>query len=138
MSRPSCCEPRSQAPGVAAVALIIGAGIAADKVRPEAHRLIHIAAEVLRSIAVITAITIAVAITAWVIACVVRWWLGHRDAQPGNVLQATVTAWQPVRTDTGRCPCLACGGKGEVLRADGNGTFEPRACPECQPARLPG
>ena len=100
MSSPSCCKPRSRAPGIAAVALIIIAGTAADKVGPEAHRVVYVAAEVLRSIAVITAIAIATAIAVWVIACLVRWWLGHRDAQPGDVLQASVTAWQPVGTDT--------------------------------------
>jgi hypothetical protein len=138
MGRPSCCKPRSQAPGIAAVALIIGAGIAADKIRPEVRRIVHVTIEVLRSIAVITAITITTAIAAWVIACLIRWWLGHRDAHPGNVLQASVTACQPVGTDTGRRPCVACGGHGEVLRSDGAGRFEPRACPECQPARLAG
>ena len=49
MCRPSCCKPRSQAPGVAAIALIIGAGIVAGKIGPHVARIVHVAAEVLRS-----------------------------------------------------------------------------------------
>jgi phosphate/sulfate permease len=118
--------------------LIIGAGVAASKIRPEAQRILHVAAEVLRSIAVITATIVAVAIAAWVLAYLVRWWLRHRDPQPGKAHPTTVTAWPPARTVTGQRLCLACGGNGEVLRADSVGYFEPRACPECQPARLAG
>ena len=40
MCRPSCCKPRSQAPGVAAVALIIGAGIIA------VHKISHVLAQI--------------------------------------------------------------------------------------------
>jgi hypothetical protein len=138
MCRPSCCKPRSQAPGVAAVALIIGAGIAAAKIRPEAHRIAHVAGEVLRSLAVITATTVAVAIAAWVLAHLVRWWLRHLNARPGQVPPTTVTAWPAAGSVTDQRPCLACGGHGEVLRANSAGCFELRACPECQPARLAG
>jgi hypothetical protein len=138
MCRPSCCKPRSQAPGIAAVALIIGAGIAATKIRPEAHRILYVAVDVLRTSAVIIAVTAAVAMVAWVLTQAVRWWLRHRNACPAPGVPAAVTAWSPASPVTGQRPCLACGGHGEVLRCDGAGQFEPRACPECKPARLAG
>ena len=41
MCRPSCCKPRSQAPGIAAVALIIGAGIAVHKISHVLAQIAH-------------------------------------------------------------------------------------------------
>src|SRR5437764_11181095 len=110
MCRPSCCKPRSHGPGIAAAVLIIGAGVAAAKIRPEAHRILHDAAEVLRSIAVITAATVAVAIAAWVLGHLVRWWLRHQDAHSGRARPVAVTAWPPGKLATDQHPCLACGG----------------------------
>ena len=52
MGRPSCCKPRSQAPGVAAVALIIGAGLAADKIGPHVPGSRMSSIDVLRTVAV--------------------------------------------------------------------------------------
>jgi hypothetical protein len=138
MCRRSCCKPRSQAPGVAAAVLIIGAGVAAGKIGPETRRIAHVAGEVLHSLAVIMATTLAVAIAAWVLAHLVRWWLRHLDARSNRVLPTTITAGPAAGSATDQGPCLACGGHGEVLRANSAGCFEPRACPECQPARLAG
>ena len=75
MCRPSSCKPRSQAPGVAAVALIIGAGLAADKVGSHVARIAHVVIDVLRTVAVKTLTIVAVAIAAWATGVVVRWWL---------------------------------------------------------------
>jgi hypothetical protein len=160
MSRPSCCKPRSQVPGVAAVALIIGAGVAASKIRPEAHRIEHDAAQVLRIAAVTTGAIAAVAITAWILIVLVRWRLRCRQtegqvnakvararadiaANLAGVLDdetglARIYAMHGQQTPASPSPpcCVACGGAGEVLRSDGTGRFEARACPECQPARL--
>jgi hypothetical protein len=83
MGRPSCCDkPPSQAPGIAAVALIIGAGLAADKIGPHMASIAHDAADVLRIIALTTGILVAVAIAAWITTRPVRWRLTHRS-QPG-------------------------------------------------------
>jgi hypothetical protein len=134
MCRPSCCKPRSQAPGIAAAALIIGAGLTATKIRPEAHKIMHDVIDVLHTMAVTTAVIVAVTIAAWVSAQLVRWWLGHRHTQYS---QLHSVASQSSSAGNERS-CLACGGNGEVLRANSAGRFEPRACPECQPARLAG
>ena len=135
MCRPSCCDKsRSQAPGIAAIALIIGAGLAADKIGPHMARIVHDTAEVLRIAALTTGIVIAVAIAAWITTQLMRWRLTQRS-QLGQVTDAGKLHVRPVRDERS---CLACGGNGEVLRADGAGRFEPRACPECQPARLAG
>jgi hypothetical protein len=134
MGRPSCCKPRSQAPSVAAVALIIGAGLAADKIGSHVARIAHVAVDVLRTVAVTTLTIVAVVIAAWATGVVVRWWLGRQKTRDGRRHQL-VSQLRPTRNER---PCLACGGQGEVLRSDGAGSFEPRACPECQPARLAG
>jgi hypothetical protein len=138
MCRPSCCKPHSQTPGVAAVALIIGAGIAVDKIRPEMARIVHIATEVLRILALTTMTIVAVTIAAWASTWLLRWWLRRCEAQSGHLRQGSSTGTSHLRPPQGKQSCLACGGKGEVLRANDNGSFEPRACPECQPARLAG
>jgi hypothetical protein len=159
MGRPSCCKPRSQAPGIAAVALIIGAGVAASKIRPEAHRIEHDAAEVLRIAAVTTGAIAAAAITAWILILLARWRLRRRQAEgqvyarvararadiaalarvlddEQGLAQIYATHGQQAPARTGSPSCVACGGAGEVLRSDGTGRFEARACPECRPARL--
>jgi hypothetical protein len=163
MRRPSCCRPRSQGPGIAAVALIIGAGILAGKAgkgRLIADRVLHDIVQVLRIAAITTGAIAAAAITAWILILLVRWRLRRRQAE-GQVnakvarARADIAAslarvlddeqglaqiyamhGQQAPATTGSPPCLACGGAGEVLRSDGNGSFELRACPECRPARL--
>ena len=88
MCRPSCCnKPRSQAPGIAAIALIIGAGLGADKIGPHMARIVHDAAEVLRIAALTTGIVIAVAIAAWITPQLMRWRLTQRS-QLGHVTDA--------------------------------------------------
>jgi hypothetical protein len=160
MRRPSCCKPRSQAPGIAAVALIIGAGILAGKGRLIADRVLHDVVEVLRIAAITTGAIAAAAITAWILILLVRWRLRRRQAE-GQVnakvarARADIAAslagvlddeeglaqiyamhGQQAPATTGSPSCLACGGAGEVLRSDGNGRFKLRACPECRPTWL--
>ena len=133
--RRSCCKhSRSQAPGVAAVVLIIGTGLAADKIGSYVTRIAHVVLGVLRTIAVMTLAIVAVAIAAWATGLVIRWWLARCKMRPGRVHQVA----NQVKTVPNGRSCLACGGMGEVLRSDEAGHFEPRACPECQPARLAG
>jgi hypothetical protein len=160
MRRPSCCKPRSQGPGVAAVALIIGAGILAGKGRPIADRVLHDIVQVLRIAAITTGAIAAAAIAAWILILLVRWRLRCRQAE-GQVTAKVARAradiaailarvlddetglaqiyamhGQQAPASPGSPPCPACGGAGEVLRSDGSGRFELRACPECRPARL--
>jgi hypothetical protein len=123
---------------MAAIALIIGSAVVAHKIRPEAARILHDVAEVLRLLLLTTGILVAVAITAWVTARLARWWLRHREAQRSLVDQGDRTRKYRLRAVRYEQRCLACGGNGQVLRTDGAGRFEPRACPECQPARLAG
>jgi hypothetical protein len=160
MGRQPCCKPRSQAPGIAAVALIIGAGILAGKGRHIAGRVLHDVVEVLRIAAVTTGAVAAAAVTAWILILLVRWQLRRRQA--GDQVTAKVARARvdiaaslarvlddetglaqiyamhgqqaPARTNSPSC--VACGGAGEVLRSDGTGRFEIRACPECRPAWL--
>jgi hypothetical protein len=134
MCRPSCCKPRSQAPGVVAVAVVIGAGIVAGKVGHVLARIVHDTINVLLLIALGAGAAAAVAIAAWVMTGLVCWWLRRQKAQQGRV-RSIISQFRPARSER---VCLACGGAGEVLRGNGAGGFEPRACPECQPARLAG
>jgi hypothetical protein len=160
MRRQPCCKPRSQAPGVAAVALIIGAGILAGKGRHIAGRVLHDVAEVLRIAAITTGVIAAVAITAWIVILLVRWQMRRRQTEgqvTGKVARSRADSaaslarvlddetglaqiyamhgqQEPARTSSPSC--VACGGAGEVLRSDATGRFEARACPECRPARL--
>ena len=134
MCRPSCCKPRSQAPGVAAVALIIGAGIAVHKISHVLAQIAHDTINVLLLITLGAGVAAAVAITAWVMSWLVCWWLRRHKAQQDQA-RSVLSQFRPARTER---MCLACGGTGEVLRGNGAGGFEPRACPECQPARLAG
>jgi ADP-ribosylglycohydrolase len=160
MGRPSCCKPRSQAPGIAAVALIIGAGILAGKGRLIADRVLHDVIEVLRIAAITTAAIAAAAITAWILILLVRWQLRRRQAEDQvtakvararediaatlarvlddetDLAQIYAMHGQQAPASTGSPSCVACGGAGEVLRSNGDGRFEARACPECRPARL--
>jgi hypothetical protein len=134
MCRPSCCKPRSQAPGVAAVALVIGAGIAVHKIGHEVAQIAHEVINVLLLIALGTGAAAAVAVTVWVMTWLTFWWLRRQKAQQrqaGSILGQ----FRSLRSEQA---CLACGGSGEVLRANGADHFEPRPCPECQPARLAG
>jgi hypothetical protein len=133
--RRSCCQhSRGQAPGVAVVVLITGAGLAADKIGPHVAKIAHVVLGVLRTITVMTLAIVAVAIASWVTGLVIRWWLARCKMRPGRVHPVA----NQVKTVPNGRSCLACDGMGEVLRSDEAGHFEPRACPECQPARLAG
>jgi hypothetical protein len=150
MGRPSCCKPRSQAPGVAAVVLIIGAGILAGKGRHVAGKVLRDVVEVLRIAAVTTGAIAAAAITrlrrrqaegqvnvkvARARADIAASLASVLDDEAG-LAQTYAMHGQQAPARTGSPSCVACGGTGEVLRSDATGRFEARACPECRPTRL--
>jgi hypothetical protein len=161
MCRRSRCDTSGgQGAGVAAVVLIIGAGILAGKGRHIADKALHAVVEVLRIAAITTGAIAAAAITAGIVILLVRWRLRRRQAE-GQVnakvararadIAATLArvlddeeglariyamSGQQAPGRTGSPSCPACGGAGEVLRSDGTGRFEARACPECRPTRL--
>src|SRR5437763_6764746 len=98
MRRPSCCKPRSQAPGIAAVVLIIGAGILAGKGRHVADRLLHDVVEVLRIAAVTAGAIAAAAITVWILILLVRWrFRGGQAEEQDNAKGARARADIPPR-----------------------------------------
>ena len=134
MCRPSCCKPRSQAPGVAAVALIIVAGIAVHKISHVLAQIAHEVINVLLLIALIAGAVAAVILAAWIMSWLVCWWLRRQKPHQGQA-HSIIGQLRLARRER---VCLACGGSGQVLRANGTDRFEPRPCPECQPARLAG
>jgi hypothetical protein len=158
--RSRCDKSGGQGTGVAAVALIIGAGILAGKGRHIADGVLHAVVEVLRIAAITTGAIAAAAITAWILILLVRWRLRRCQAESqvnakvararadiaaslAGVLDdetglARIYAMhgQQAPASTGSPSCPACGGAGEVLRSDGAGRFEARACPECRPTWL--
>ncbi len=135
MCRRDCCKPRSQAPGITAAALaVVGAGIIAHKTGHTLAKVAHEIIEVARIAALTTVALVAAVVVVWVVTRLLRGWLGHRQAQQHQARLATVRFAPPHGVGT----CIACGGLGEVLRATGDGEFEPRPCPECHPVRLAG
>jgi hypothetical protein len=161
--RSRCDKSGGQGAGVAAVAVIIGVGILAGRAgkgRLIADWVLHDVVEVLRIAAVTVGAVAAAAITVWIVILLVRWRLRRRQAE-GQVTARVSRARADIAASlsgvlddeaglaeiyamhgrqapawTGSPSCVACGGAGEVLRSDGNGSFELRACPECWPARL--
>lgn len=137
MCRPSCCKPRSQGTGVTAVAVLIGAGIAVHKIGHTLAQIGHEVINILLLAALATGAAATLALTVWVSAALIRWRL-HCKAQSSRTQPVTRTRRPRLHPVRGSQPCLACGGAGEVLRANDGAGFEPRPCPECQPARLAG
>ena len=137
MCRPSCCDnSRGQGTGIAAVAIILGAGFIVAKIGPIVARIIHIALEVIRIAALTAGAVLVLAVLAWLAVMIVRWRLRHHGAQQQAILQP-VHAWQDVPAGN-RSACLACGGSGKVLKAIGGSRYQPGACPVCEPAQWAG
>jgi len=139
MCRPSCCNnSRGQGAGIAAVALIVGAAFIVAKIGPIVARIVHIALEVIRVVALIAAVVLMFTVAAWLTVMIVRWWLRHHDARRQAILQpVNATAWRDVPTGD-QSACLACGGGGRVLRAISSSRYQPSACPVCEPAEWAG
>jgi hypothetical protein len=139
MCRPSCCNNSGgQGAGIAAVAIILGAALIVAKIGPIVAQIARIALEVIRIAALTAGAVLAVAVAAWLTVTTMRWWLGHCGARRQEIVQpAGVVAWQQMAAGDGS-GCLACGGSGTVLRAIGDGKYQSRACPVCEPAEWAG
>jgi hypothetical protein len=154
--RSRCDKSGGQTAGVAAVALIIGAGILAGRAgkgRLIADRVLHDIAEVLRSAAITTGVIAAAAITAWIVILLARWQLRRRQAEgqvnakvararadivaslsgvlddEAGLAQIYAMHGQQGLVRTGSPSCVACGGAGEVLRSDGTGALRGPGLP---------
>jgi hypothetical protein len=139
MCRPSCCDnSRGQGTGIAAVAVILGAAVIAAKIGPIVARIVQIALEVFRVVALTAAVVLMFTVAVWLTVMIVRWWLRHYDARRQAILQpVNITAWRDVPTGD-QSACLACGGSGKVLRAISSSRYQPSACPVREPAEWAG
>jgi hypothetical protein len=140
MCRQSCCDKSGgQGAGVAAVVLIIGAALVAAKIGPAVARVVHIALEVIRVVALITGMVVVFAVLAGATITITRWQL-RRKAIVAN--QTRVVASPTIRLSPPRssrpADCLACGDTGMVLRAISGSRYQPSECPVCEPARRVG
>jgi hypothetical protein len=140
MCRPSCCNKNGvQGPGIAAVAVIIIAALAAAKIGPVVARIEHTVVEVIRLAALTTGLVLALAAVTWAAIAFTRWQL-RRKALAGNATRVIATPIIRVRETGPGHPvdCLACGGTGTVLRALDEGRYQPGGCPVCEPIQRAG
>jgi hypothetical protein len=139
MCRPSCCNnSRGQGTGIAAVAVILGAAVIATKIGPIVARIVHIALEVIRVVALTAGAVLAFAVAAWLTVMIVHWWLRYHDAQRRAIVQPISTAARQHMAGGDRPGCLACGGSGTVLMLTGGDRYQPNVCPVCEPAEWAG
>ena len=139
MCRPSCCDnSRGQGAGIAAVVVILAAAFIVAKIGPIVVKIVHIALEVIRVVALTAAVVLIFTVAAWLAVVIVRWWLRHHGARRQAILQpVNATAWRDVPAGD-QSACLACGGSGRVLRAISSSRYQPSACPVCEPAEWAG
>jgi hypothetical protein len=139
MCKPSCCDnSRGQGAGIAPVAVIIGAAFIAAKIGPIVARVVHIALETMRVVALAAVLALIFTIATWLAVVIVRWWLRHYGARRQGILQpVNATVWRDVPAGD-QSACLACGGSGRVLRAINSSRYQPSACPVCEPAEWAG
>ena len=79
MCRPSCCNNSGgQETGVAAVALLIGAALAAAKIGPIVAHIIHVVLNLIRLVALTTGLVVALAMLTWTAIVLTRWQLRRR------------------------------------------------------------
>jgi hypothetical protein len=136
MCRPSCCDnSRGQGTGIAAVAIILGAGFIVAKIGPIVARIIHIALEVIRLAALTTGLVLALTAVTWAAITLAQWQSQRRGGWAANSTRVVVT--RP-REQAEQPDCLACGGSGTVLKAIGGSRYQPSACPVCEPAEWAG
>src|SRR5437762_5967616 len=114
MCRPPCCnDTGGQGTGIAAVAVITVAALAAAKIGPVVARIVHTVAEVIRLVALTTGLVVALTAVTWAAITITRWQL-RRKALAANATQM-VTAYTirvPPSQPTHWADCLACGGTG--------------------------
>jgi len=139
MCRPSCCDNSGgQGTGMAAVALILIGTLIVAKIGLIVARIVHVVLEVLRIAALTAGAVLALAVLTWLAVITVRWCLCHRVTWRHPIVQpAGATVRQNMATGD-QPACLACGGTGTVLRAISDGSYQPWACPVCEPAERAG
>jgi hypothetical protein len=140
MCRPSCCNnSEGQGAGVAAVAVIIGAALVAAKIGPIVAKIVHVAVEVIRFVALTTGMVVALAVLTWAAITITRW-VVRRKALSANQTRVITTPTIQVSVPRASRPadCLACGDTGMVLRAISDGRYQPTECPVCEPVRRAG
>jgi hypothetical protein len=140
MCRPPCCnDSGGQGAGIAAVAVIMVAALAAAKIGPVVARIVHTVAEVIRLVALTTGLVVALAVLTWTAITITRWQLRRTvpAADATQMVAASIIRVQPSQP-AHSADCLACGGTGTVLRAIGSGRYQPGECPVCEPIKLAG
>ena len=141
MCRPSCCNNGGgQGAGIAAAAILaVTVAIAAIKIGHVVARIIHIAMELFRIVALTTLTVLAATVAAWLAIRATRWWLRHRGAQRHTEFRfITTEAPQHIEPEGTMTDCLGCGGSRTVLRAIGGSQYRAVACPVCEPAEKAG
>jgi hypothetical protein len=139
MCKPSCCTSSrdSGGTGIAAIAVLLVVVFIAFKIGPVVAEIGRIILDVIRIAAITLASAIVLAAMIWLTVRIARLRSRHRTS-PIQVHQVPTVIAGNSPPDIASANCLACGGDGHVLRASRNGSFQVRACPECQPARLAG
>jgi hypothetical protein len=140
MCRRSCCDKSGgQGLGIAAVAIIMGAAFIAARIGPAVARVVHIALEVIRVVALTTGIVVVFAVLAGAVMTITRWQSRrHAALAPSWVQRVDSSDQEHVEPADHRPACLACGGSGTVLRAISGSRYQPSECPVCEPARRVG
>jgi hypothetical protein len=134
--RASCCQPPShEGAGIAAVAVIIGAAYAYDKIGPEVARIWHLAVEAVIIFTLGCAAAAAGIVITWATAHFIR---TRRPRRQAVLVPVSPDARPSIGQDDHQPECLACGDTGTVLRAIGNRSYQDSSCPACQPAHRAG
>jgi hypothetical protein len=139
MCRPSCCDnSRAQGAGVAAIAVIMGAGFIMAEIGPIVARIIRIALEVIRLGVLTTGLVLALTAVTWAAITLAQWQFQRRGVCATNSTRVVVTRPREQAEPVEQPDCLACGGGGTVLKAIGGSRYQPSACPVCEPAEWAG
>jgi hypothetical protein len=140
MCRPSCCNNSGgQETGIAAVAVLIGAALAAAKIGPIVGHIIHVVLDVIRLAVLTTGLVVVLAVLTWTAIVLTRWQLRRNALAVARTRVVTVpAAGFAANQVSGPADCLACGGTGTVLRAIHGSRYQPDDCPVCAPLQRAG
>jgi len=140
MCRRSCCDKSGgQEIGIVAVAIIMSAAFIAAWIGPAVARVVHIALEVIRVVALTTGMVVVFAVLVGAVITITRWQLRRHAALAPSWFQRVDSSDQEhVEPADHRLACLACGGSGTVLRVISGSRYQPSECPVCEPARRVG
>jgi hypothetical protein len=134
--RSSCCpQPSHEGAGIAAVAVVIGAGYAYAKIGPEVARIWHLAVEAVIIFTLGCAAAAAGIVVTWATAHYIR---TRRPRRQAVLVPVPQEARPSISQDGSQPECLACGDTGTVLRAIGTSSYQHESCPACQPAHRAG